>query len=102
MNPDFHCCNNFTLSLVHKVTTGTQRSVSVIAKVVTRFPLEMTKFADQVRIRLILQLIKGISRVLQKLLKYFNGTVISAFLISSLLVLFRNLDFSLNDSESVK
>ena len=32
----------------------------------------MTQFAEQVRIRLISQLIKGISRVLQKLPKYFN------------------------------
>ena len=32
-------------------------------------------FADQVRIRLISQLINSISMVLQKLLKYFNGTI---------------------------
>ena len=32
---------------------------------------------DQVSIRLISQFINGISRVLQKLLKYFNGSVIS-------------------------
>ena len=32
-------------------------------------------FADQVRIRLISQLINGISTVLQKLLKCFNGTI---------------------------
>ena len=42
----------------------------------------MTKFADQVKIRLTSQLIKGISRVLQKLLKYFNGTIISTLFIS--------------------
>ena len=35
--------------------------------------------AGQVRIRLILQLIKSISKVLQKLLKYFNGTIILTF-----------------------
>ena len=34
------------------------------------------QFADKVRIRLISQLINGISRVLQKLLKCFNGTII--------------------------
>ena len=35
------------------------------------------QFTEQVRIRLILQLINGISKVLQKLLlKYFNGTII--------------------------
>ena len=31
--------------------------------------------------RQISQLIHGISRVLQKLLKYFNGTIISAFFV---------------------
>ena len=33
--------------------------------------------ADQVTITLFSQLIKGISRVLQKMLKYFNGAIIS-------------------------
>ena len=57
----------------------------------------MTHFADQVTIRLISQLIKGISRVLQKLVKYFNGTAIFAFMIPALLVLSNNLDLNLND-----
>ena len=35
--------------------------------------------SDQVNMRLILQLIKGILRVLQKVLKYFNETIISTF-----------------------
>ena len=35
--------------------------------------------SDNDKIRLILQLIKGNSRVLQKLLKYFNGVTISIF-----------------------
>ena len=34
------------------------------------------QFADQVRIRLISQLINDISRVFQKLFKYFDGTII--------------------------
>ena len=50
---------------------------------------------------LILQLIKGISWALQKLLKYFNGTAISAFLISVLLVLPNILDLKMHDSDSV-
>ena len=61
----------------------------------------MTKFAGQVRIRLISQLIKGISRFFQKLLEYFNDTCISTFTVLALLVLFMNLDLDLNDSESV-
>ena len=43
----------------------------------------ITQFADQVKIRLTLQLIKGISRALQKLLQYFNGNIISTLFISS-------------------
>ena len=38
--------------------------------------LDITQFADQVRMRLISQLSNGISRALQNLLKYFNGTSI--------------------------
>ena len=61
----------------------------------------MTQFADQVRIRLISQLIKSISIFLQKLLKYFKSTATSAFTIPSLVVLSNNLDLNLNDSELV-
>ena len=61
----------------------------------------ITQFADQVRIRLISQLIKGISRVLEKLFKYFSGTVIFVFIIPWPLVLFRNFNLDLNDSASV-
>ena len=38
---------------------------------------EIPQSSDQVRLRLILLLINSISRVLQKLLKYFNGTTVS-------------------------
>ena len=37
----------------------------------------ITQFAAQVKMRLISQLINGIFRVLQKLLTYFNGTIMS-------------------------
>ena len=60
----------------------------------------MTLFSGQVRIRLTSQLIKDISRVLQKLFKCFNDTSIFIFKIHALLVLSNNLDFNLNDSES--
>ena len=52
----------------------------------------MTQFADHVRIRLILQLIKHILIVFQKLCKYFDGISISAFIIPCLLVLTQNPD----------
>ena len=45
----------------------------------------MTQFSDQVRIILISGLMKSISRVLPKLLKYFDGTAISAFIVPVLL-----------------
>ena len=38
--------------------------------------LVIAQSLDQVKIRLNSQLINGISRVLQKLLKYFNGKII--------------------------
>ena len=75
--------------------------MSVIAKVVTLSPLEMTQFSRQVIIRLISLLIKDISRVLQKLPKYFNGTATSAFIIPAVLVLFENHNLHLNDPDSV-
>ena len=53
--------------------------------------------------RLISQLIKGISRVLQKLLKYFNGTIIStSFVLLSAGVFPIIFILDLNDLEAVK
>ena len=40
-----------------------------------------TQFSDQFRESLNSQLIKGISKALQKLLRYFNVTIISTFLV---------------------
>ena len=45
----------------------------------------ITRFDFQVKIRLTSQLFEGISRILQKLLKYFNETIISTLSILSLL-----------------
>ena len=63
------------------------------------FTSAVTQIHGQVRIRLILQLTKGNSRVLQKLLKNFNGTAISGF-ITWLLVLVKNLALNLNELDS--
>ena len=68
---------NFTLSCVDKVTTGTYGFVSVITNFPAPVELVITQSLDQAKSRLTSQLIKGISRVLHKLLKYFNGTIIS-------------------------
>ena len=53
--------------------------MTIAAKVFTVLPSEMTQFADQVKMKLIskLKAFQG----LQKLLKYFNGSTISAFMI---------------------
>ena len=66
--------------------------MSVIVKVVILLPSEITRFPDQVRMKLISQLIKSISRLLYKLHKYINGTAIFVSI---------TFDFNLNDSEFV-
>ena len=43
--------------------------------------LVKTQFSDHVKVKDVSQLIKGISKLLQKLLKYFNWTTISRFLL---------------------
>ena len=50
--------------------------LSVIVNFVFLGAEEIKQFSDQVKIRLISQLIKGISRVFHKFHKYFNGTAI--------------------------
>ena len=63
--------------------------------------LVITQADDHVKMRLISQLIRGISRVLQKLLKYFNGTAISTFFVlPSTGVHLVNYVLDLNNSES--
>ena len=58
----------------------------VIANFVTPFVAKITEYAEwlaknlkNLEKLLISQLINGISRILQKLLKYFNGTAISTY-----------------------
>ena len=66
-----------------------------------QFFVEITEhFYTKFRIRLFLQLIKDISRVLQKMLRYFNENVIFAFA-SSELMLPVILNLKLKDLESV-
>ena len=63
----------------------------------------MPKVDDHVKIKLTSQLIKGISRVLQKLLKYFNGTIISTSFSLLLLGVFPVIFIlNLNYSESAR
>ena len=72
---------------------------------VANFPapveLVITQVDDHVKIRLTSQLINGISRVLQKLLKYFNGTIIlTSFVLPPAGVFPVIFTLDLNDSES--
>ena len=80
MKPYFNYSVNFALSWVDKVTTGTWNSVLVIANFTPWFAVAVetavTQFANQARMKLIWPLIWGISRVPQKLLKYFKDTFI--------------------------
>ena len=79
LNPAINC-SKFLLTLsFDKVTTGTYSFVSVIwnfypvgglfAAVISA----KTRFFEQVKISSISQLINGIFKVFQKLLKYFSG-----------------------------
>ena len=64
--------------------------------------LVITQALDHVKIRLTSQLISGISRVLQKLLKYFNGTIIStSFVLPAARVFPVVFILDLNDSDCV-
>ena len=97
LKPDFSCWSNSSLFLVDKVTTGTNNFVSVIANFSS--PVELV--IDHVKIRLTSQLIKGISSVLPKLLKYFSGTIISTSFALPLSGVFpATFTLDLNNSES--
>ena len=61
----------------------------------------MTQVDDQVRIKLVSQLIKDCLRVFQNIFKYFNGAAISAFIISQLLVSVMILALNSNELELV-
>ena len=77
--------------------------MSVISNLPASVELVITQLDDHVKMRLTSQLINGISRVLQKLLKYLNGTIISTFFASPSLGVFPIIFIlDLNDSKSVK
>ena len=57
-----------------------------------------THFDDHVKIRLTSQLMKGFSKVVQKLLKYFSGTIISTFFVPLFPVLPVIFNLKLNES----
>ena len=69
LKPDSNCFNSFTLSWVNKVTARTKTFVSVLLTVGSWFAVSATKkqLFNQVNLRLISQLINGISSILQEL-----------------------------------
>ena len=77
--------------------------MELIANFPSPVELVIRQDVDQVKIRLISQLIKGILRVLQKLLKYFNSTaILTSFVLPTAGVFPFIFTLDLNDSESVK
>ena len=84
------------MSSVDKVTIGTQSFGLVIVKVESPTKLDSTQCGSYVNECSTLQLIKGISNNLKRLLKYFSGTAIFA----PFLFVIR-LDLYLNDDELV-
>ena len=86
-NPLLRSFDSFWLSLADKVTTGTYNFVSLIVKIILQElalalsapAADKTQYFVHLRFNTTLQLINGILRDLQKLLKYFNSAVIAAF-----------------------
>ena len=60
---------------------------------------QMTQFSGQSRSRVTSQFTNAISNVVQKVLKYFNGTIIFTFAIPVLLALSVILNLNLNESD---
>ena len=90
LNPDFNCSSNLLSFSADKVTTGTYNLQSVISNFASvgeliRFaaggPLKAlptnTHSFYQDKIDVISHLINGMSELLQKLPKYFNGIAVS-------------------------
>ena len=100
LKPDSNCFNSFLFSWVDKVIARTWHFLSVILNVGTPFAtVAATRvlFLKHVNWRVILELIEGISSVLQKLLRYFNGTIISSFFVPTLPVCPPIYDLNLNE-----
>ena len=83
LKPDFNCCSNF----------------SIISNFSSPVELVITQSLDHNKRRLTSQLINSISIVLRKVLKYFNGTIISTSFVFPLAGIFAVISIlDLNDS----
>ena len=103
LNPVFNCSKCLLLFSADKVSTGTCNLQSIILKTAFVGLLILTttgsasgsafliallvnaQFSDHIKSKEIFQLINGMSSVLQKLLRYFNGTTILISSFSTLL-----------------
>ena len=93
LKPGFNCCNSFSLSWVDK--SSNKNFVTSVLK-------ERKQFSDQVKMRLILQIINGISRVLQKYFKCFNDfAILRSFVLPAAGVFPVTLICNLNDSDYI-
>ena len=96
LNHDFNCSKSFISFSFDKLTTGTYNFVPVIlnsnsvgatiAGLTSGITVisAKTQFLDQVEIDSISQLISGIFKLLQKLLRYFSGITTSASFLPTL------------------
>ena len=95
LNPVFNCSKSLLSFSADKVTTGTYNIQPRILKITFVGLLisstagsasgSSSQFLDQVEVKDTSHLINGISNVLQKFLKYFNGTTILTSFFSTLL-----------------
>ena len=92
LNPEFNCCSSFAVgfyfeSKLQLVEINFCTCYCKFCFFICSSIRYYDTFLDQTNIRLISQLIKDISMFLQKLLRYFNGTIISTFSVPFLFVL---------------
>ena len=96
----FQCLNLVRVSLVVLLVVLHKVLYLLLWKLLLCYIQKLYNLQVKTR-RLISQLIKCLSRVLQKLLKLFNCTAIFGFILPSLSVLSKNFDLNLNYLESV-
>ena len=91
------------LQLEHKALYHFSLCISFLSNFPTPVELAITQLDEHVKVRLTSQLNNGISRVLQNLLKYFNGYIISTSFVLPAAGVFRGIFIlDLNDSEFAK
>ena len=78
LNPEFNC---FQFSWVYRVTAGTQSLVLAFVNFPAPDELVMAQFSDHFSWIITSQLLKDISIILRKLLKYFIATSIPTFFV---------------------